>query len=218
MLLTWTTPVVEAEPTSMPALVPGPTDAAVHKFAVESPAPHATEEPALFPPLDPNDPSVSHSKPHARKKDDNHVPRPPNAFILFRASFIKSNHIASSIEGDHSTLSKIIGITWQSMPDEERQFWHGKAKAAQDEHKRKFPGYTFRPHQARAHAAAAPPKRRMREVVPKDPLRCARIAELLVEGKKGADLEHAMAEFDATNVKPVIARFEEPLTARQFRK
>ncbi|KAI0027326.1 high mobility group box domain-containing protein, partial [Vararia minispora EC-137] len=74
-----------------------------------------------------------------------HIPRPPNAFILFRSSFIKSNHISSEVEGDHSTLSKIIGLTWQNMPDEERKFWHGKAKAAQEDHKRKFPNYAFRP-------------------------------------------------------------------------
>lgn len=38
-----------------------------------------------------------------------HIPRPPNAFILFRSAFIKSRKISSEIEGNHSTLSKIIG-------------------------------------------------------------------------------------------------------------
>ncbi|KAI0040869.1 hypothetical protein FA95DRAFT_1466980, partial [Auriscalpium vulgare] len=78
-----------------------------------------------------------------------HIPRPPNAFILFRSSFIKSQHVSTAVETNHSTLSKIIGLTWQNMPHAERQFWHAKAKAAQAEHKRKWPDYAFRPLHAK---------------------------------------------------------------------
>jgi hypothetical protein len=46
---------------------------------------------------------------HAKKRDAGHIPRPPNAFILFRSSFIKSESVPGNIEGNHSTLSKIIG-------------------------------------------------------------------------------------------------------------
>jgi len=38
-----------------------------------------------------------------------YIPRPPNAFILFRSSFIRSEKISGKVEGNHSTLSKIIG-------------------------------------------------------------------------------------------------------------
>lgn len=47
---------------------------------------------------------------HSKKKDSTHIPRPPNAFILFRSSFIKAQHIPEKIEGNHSALSKIIGV------------------------------------------------------------------------------------------------------------
>ncbi|EEB91736.1 hypothetical protein MPER_09858 [Moniliophthora perniciosa FA553] len=40
---------------------------------------------------------------------DGYIPRPPNAFILFRSSFIRSQKISGKVEGNHSTLSKIIG-------------------------------------------------------------------------------------------------------------
>ena len=46
---------------------------------------------------------------HAKKREVGHIPRPPNAFILFRSSFIKSESVPGNIEGNHSTLSKIIG-------------------------------------------------------------------------------------------------------------
>ena len=46
---------------------------------------------------------------HAKKRDASYIPRPPNAFILFRSSFIRAQHIPGAIEGNHSALSKIIG-------------------------------------------------------------------------------------------------------------
>ena len=57
-------------------------------------------------------PRISATKPsHAKKREVGHIPRPPNAFILFRSSFIKSESVPGNIEGNHSTLSKIIGVS-----------------------------------------------------------------------------------------------------------
>jgi hypothetical protein len=103
------------------------------------------------------------------------------------------------------------------MPHEERQFWHSKAKVAQAEHKRKFPDYAFRPSHVKAKGVAAE-KRKVREVGPKDMKRCAKIAQLLVEGKKGADLQAAVEEFDKSHVPTVVTRFDTPITARSFRR
>lgn len=153
---------------------------------------------------------------HSKKKAENHIPRPPNAFILFRSSFIKSQHVSTEVETNHSTLSKIIGLTWQNLPNEERQVWHAKAKAALDDHKRRFPSYAFRPAHTRGKGGTE--KRKVREVGLKDTKRCEKIAELLVEGKKGEDLDAAIQEFDRTHVPEVITRFEAPLTARMYRR
>jgi hypothetical protein len=169
---------------------------------------------------------------HGKKKADDHIPRPPNAFILFRSSFIKSRHVSTEVETNHSTLSKIIGLTWQNMPHEERQFWHGKAKVAQAEHKRKFPDYAFRPSHVKAKGGGGggggigggggggtnAEKRKVREVGPKDMKRCAKIAQLLIEGKKGADLQAAVEEFDKNHVPTIVTRFDTPITARSFRR
>jgi hypothetical protein len=55
-----------------------------------------------------------------RERDASYVPRPPNAFILFRSSFIKSQRVSGRVEGNHSTLSKIVGTafnyTWFPFP------------------------------------------------------------------------------------------------------
>ena len=208
--LTWTAPVEPAMPQHIafaPTMTPG-------TFTEPCSTPEPDTEPSLFPS------TVGVSSPrrpgHGKKKADNHIPRPPNAFILFRSSFIKSQHVSSEVETNHSTLSKIIGITWQNMPHEERQFWHSKAKIAQAEHKRKFPDYAFRPLHLKG--KGTPDKRKVREVGPKDIKRCEKIAELLVEGKKGAELEAAIQEFDRHHIPPIITRFEAPLTARMYRR
>lgn len=154
---------------------------------------------------------------HGKKKPEDYIPRPPNAFILFRSSFIKNQHVSTEVETSHSTLSKIIGITWQNLPNEERQIWHRKAKAALDEHKRKFPQYAFKPLHNRSKGAPGE-KRKVREVGPKDEKRCAKIAELLVNGKKGPELDAAIMEFDKHHVPEIVTRFEAPMTEKMYRR
>ena len=104
---------------------------------------------------------------HAKKRDAGHIPRPPNAFILFRSSFIKSESVPGNIEGNHSTLSKIIGafhpvylsptslchtlthrhigIVWKTLPPAERQLWEKRAVQAQADHRARYPDWRFRP-------------------------------------------------------------------------
>lgn len=178
--------------------------------------PHSSQQEPLFPAFSGS--SGPRNASHNKRKPDNHIPRPPNAFILFRSSFIKSQHVSSEVETNHSTLSKIIGLTWQNLPDAERQVWHAKAKARLDEHKKKFPEYAFRPVHAKSRATGEKEKRKVREVGVKDLKRCAKIAELLVEGKKGSDLDAAIQEFDKTHVPEVVTRFEEPITASAYRR
>ncbi|KAJ6511790.1 hypothetical protein DFH09DRAFT_1374365 [Mycena vulgaris] len=159
---------------------------------------------------------------HSRKQPDGHIPRPPNAFILFRSSFIRSQRVSTEVETSHSTLSKIIGLTWQNLPEDERRVWHAKAREAGEEHRRKFPTYAFRP----AHRRASPgggggdkdARRKVREHGVDDPRRCEKIAELLVEGKHGSELDAAVHEFDRHRVAPVVARFEPPVTATTYRR
>lgn len=174
----------------------------------------ASFEPILFPSSGSGCPTRRPT--HGKKRGEDHIPRPPNAFILFRSSFIKSQHVSTEVETNHSTLSKIIGLTWQNMPPDERQVWHAKAKKALEEHRKKWPQYAFRPSHAKAKGASE--KRKVREVEPKDMKRCAKIAELLVEGKKGADLDAAIQEFDRTHVPELVTRFETPITAGSYRR
>ena len=213
--LTWTTPVEAASP-------PRGIEFAqtITPFTYNDPPTPISDDgssisdSSLFPP---SSDSTAKKPAHSKKKPENHIPRPPNAFILFRSSFIKSQHVSTEVETNHSTLSKIIGLTWSNLPQEERQIWHAKAKAALEEHKRRFPSYAFRPSHTRGKRGGTE-KRKVREVGPKDVKRCEKIASLLVEGMKGDELEAAVQEFDRTHVPEVITRFEAPITARAYRR
>ncbi|KAG8217024.1 hypothetical protein J3R82DRAFT_7340 [Butyriboletus roseoflavus] len=151
---------------------------------------------------------------HGRKRDASYIPRPPNAFILFRSSFIRSQQVPEKVEGNHSTLSKIIGKYWKTLPREEREVWEAKALVAQAEHRKRYPDWRFRPGanalaklkvkdgpQASNRKRATQPGRKVKG----DPAgkkaksgdeRCAIIADLLVEGKTGIDLEDAVRRWE----------------------
>jgi hypothetical protein len=153
--------------------------------------------------------NISKNRRHGRKRDSNHITRPPNKFILYRSWFIRNRVISTRIETNHSKLSKIIGKSWRDLPEQEKQEWDSKARAVNAEHMQKFPKYVFSPQK--------PKKKKVqkRNVVPKDTERCVKIAQYLTEGKKGSDLETAVEIFDRSRV-PTI-RFNEPITACTFR-
>ena len=181
-------------------------------FTEDTPPPLQPSAAYIFPPEE--EPFANENPKPRGRKGSGYIPRPPNAFILFRSSFIKSQHVTSEVETNHSTLSKIIGMTWQNLPNCERQAWHMKAKEAQEEHKRKWPQYSFRPVTNKAQKK----KRRVRETEPKDIKRCEKIVELLCNGKKGDELKYAVKDFDKSHVPEFVTRFEAPITERAYRR
>lgn len=52
---------------------------------------------------------MSHTRGHGKRRDPSYIPRPSNAFILFRSAFIRDRKVSDKVEGNHSSLSKIIG-------------------------------------------------------------------------------------------------------------
>ncbi|KAF8124564.1 high mobility group box domain-containing protein, partial [Boletus edulis] len=74
-----------------------------------------------------------------------YIPRPPNAFMLFRADFVRQKHVPGLIETNHDSPSKIIGDCWRSLPLEEKRVWEIKAKQEKEAHSKRYPGYRFKP-------------------------------------------------------------------------
>ncbi|KAF4620560.1 hypothetical protein D9613_001106 [Agrocybe pediades] len=116
-----------------------------------SPQPSSSLASSPVSPLSPEDMTTppasgpTRSRPHGKRRDPSYIPRPPNAFILFRCAFVKEQAIPGKVEGNHSKLSKIIGHYWKTLAPEEREKWEAKAVLAQEEHRALYPDWRFRP-------------------------------------------------------------------------
>lgn len=104
-------------------------------------------------PLEP--PPGKRKKRHGRKMSADHIPRPRNAFILFRSHAITSGLIPRSIGvKDHKNISQIVGGVWRGLSDTERQHWEQLAEEEKRRHLAKYPGYSYKPKQKETPRAA----------------------------------------------------------------
>lgn len=100
---------------------------------------------------------------------------------------------------------------WKTLPREEREQWEAKAVIAQAEHRKRYPDWRFRPganamaklkvkdgpgtsKRKGSHSRKGRDDAEFNEKSKEK--RCAKIANLLVEGKKGLDLEAAVKEWE----------------------
>ncbi|KDR73398.1 hypothetical protein GALMADRAFT_252018 [Galerina marginata CBS 339.88] len=148
--------------------------------------------------------------PPGKRPSQGYIPRPPNAFMLFRAAFVKQRHVPGSIETNHRSLSKIIGNCWRQLPLEEKKIWEKRAKEEKAAHKVRFPDYRFRPVHNKNKAATAPSAKssgkadgRTKErqaTTAEEEQRCEDISTLILEGKAGDELEAAIRHLDRARV------------------
>ncbi|THH18118.1 hypothetical protein EW146_g2819 [Bondarzewia mesenterica] len=95
----------------------------------------------------------------ALRKKDAHIPRPPNAFIIFRrlhSTAIKEQLVASSravgegadVENSNiaqAALSKTASTLWRAMSREEQQPYYNLAEVEKQEHATLYPDYQYAP-------------------------------------------------------------------------
>ncbi|KIY73719.1 hypothetical protein CYLTODRAFT_448694 [Cylindrobasidium torrendii FP15055 ss-10] len=77
------------------------------------------------------------------------IPRPPNAFMLFRSHCIKTirEKAAKEKTGEkrQQVFSRVAGEAWHMLEADEREEWTRRATDALHAHQRKYPGYKFTP-------------------------------------------------------------------------
>ncbi|KAL1741548.1 hypothetical protein HDZ31DRAFT_45193 [Schizophyllum fasciatum] len=152
---------------------------------------------------------------HQRKRSVNHIPRPPNAFIIFRSSFIKAHKVSKAIENSHANLSKIVAVAWKQLPPAERTYWYGRAADATKEHHLRFPDYQFQPRHLPNFMGG---KRQVRDMAPIDEERIQKITDLIAEGLTDDALDKELQAWESSRVRPAVMRFEPPVTASAFRR
>lgn len=149
---------------------------------------------------------IPFSRGYSRNKDPDHVPRPRNAFMLFRSAFAAAQNIGTNIEHDNRHITRIIAHCWNRLSESEKQVWRNKAATEKAIHAMKYPNYRFHP----IVRAQKPAKRKVRRNGTEDKRRCKQVAELLLAGKHGEDLEVAVKEIDDSLKVPVSGTSSEP--------
>lgn len=102
---------------------------------------------------------------HAKKKPASYIPRPKNAFIIFRTMYSKWNSMLPRAQDpenphaqlaitDHRALSKAAGDAWRRMTEEQKAPYKELADADKAQHKINYPDYKYSPGER------APPYRR----------------------------------------------------------
>ncbi|KAG1903020.1 uncharacterized protein F5891DRAFT_112246 [Suillus fuscotomentosus] len=164
---------------------------------LSSPTPESSSPTTqLFPPSELPPTTTRRRVPPGKRRSLGYIPRPPNAFMLFRADFVRQKHVPGSIETNHGSLSKIIGNCWRALPLEEKRVWEIKAKHAKAEHKARYPEYRFRP----VHNKNKEKKKEKATPTAEDERRCEEVAQLLLDGMKGDQLAAAIRKLDENKV------------------
>ncbi|KAG7090795.1 hypothetical protein E1B28_009879 [Marasmius oreades] len=150
-------------------------------------SPHIPHLPAEFPST-PSSSDRRHSplprSSHPRKSNE-HVPRPPNSFMLFRSGFwARQKH--NPTERDHREISRMAAIAWNNLSETEKDHWRELAAIRKADHARQYPEYKYAPtsrRKSRTQKKKAP-RNNQREVA-----RCQQLAEHLMSGRSFDGLE-----------------------------
>ncbi|KAG8993954.1 hypothetical protein FRB90_000567 [Tulasnella sp. 427] len=122
---------------------------------------------AMSPPADQSAQSRKRTS-HSRKLPVDHIPRPPNAFILFRTNFVAEAKLTKGTEADHRNISKIAGAVWRSLLPDEKLKWHNKALEEKEAHRKKYPNYRYTPVARRENVSRRMVKQKLWEGVDSD--------------------------------------------------
>ncbi|KAJ7693550.1 hypothetical protein B0H17DRAFT_1132358 [Mycena rosella] len=83
---------------------------------------------------------------HARQKPDDHIPRPPNPFIVFRSEYcVWNKQLDAAAVRDHRLVSKLAGQAWAALDGAARQKYVDLAHEKKLLHAIQYPGYTYAP-------------------------------------------------------------------------
>ncbi|KAG5642503.1 hypothetical protein DXG03_002700 [Asterophora parasitica] len=174
-------------------LSPAEFDTTVYQYS-EGPSSSDSLPPSPLHGEGPAPSSLRAKKPMTRLRSGNRVPRPRNAFMIFRSEFWADSKISKTVERDHRHISRIIGHCWNQLPEDEKDVWRRKAEEEKVEHAKRYPGYRFSPNTRTKQVVRRNVKRNGEDEL----LRCKQVAELLLAGKAGKELDVAVKTIDTS--------------------
>jgi hypothetical protein len=112
--------------------------------------------------------------------------------IYPRSELCASGKISKKVEGDNRHISITAAAVWKAFSDEEKKPYHIMAELEKLEHRRMYPNYRFTP----TVRATKPLKRKVHRNGAKDIERSRQVAQLILAGKAGDELEEAVRTLD----------------------
>ncbi|KAJ6604151.1 hypothetical protein DFH09DRAFT_1067907 [Mycena vulgaris] len=108
---------------------------------IASPAPQSRSASLIVPPPPPP------SRPsHARQRPEDHIPRPPNPFIVFRSDYcVWNRQLDSGAVRDHRLVSKLAGQAWAALDSASRKKYEDLAREKKRLHAIQYPDYAYAP-------------------------------------------------------------------------
>ncbi|KAL4075318.1 hypothetical protein V8B97DRAFT_2004873 [Scleroderma yunnanense] len=95
-----------------------------------------------------------------RSRDPSWIPRPRNAFIIFRCDYSREHAAQTSQESDEQSLSKTLSKraaeAWKQLCAAEKDKYRHLADREREEHARIYPNYRFRPMRRQALGSKKP--------------------------------------------------------------
>ena len=79
-----------------------------------------------------------------RSRSKAHIPRPPNAFMLFRAEKVNAE-LPRDLPHRQQTVSAVAGQCWNMLTEQEKGEWHARARDMLKKHMERYADYKFSP-------------------------------------------------------------------------
>lgn len=101
--------------------------------------------------------SDSHSELNSSHVQDNNwpkskscyrIPRPPNAFMIFANEWRRKLAYQHPMESNKE-ISVRLGMMWKNLNSDTKEGYYTASRKADEDHKRKYPGYYYSPKEAR---------------------------------------------------------------------
>ncbi|KAG1716799.1 hypothetical protein ID866_397 [Astraeus odoratus] len=127
---------------------------------------------------------------HTRNRKKGHIPRPPNAFMVFR-SWLWNEDNLKNVERDNRNVSRIAGRYWNELSEEGRAPFRKMAEEAKARHAQLYPEYRYAPVFRKANKSA---QRRAKRSSEDENARCKKVANLLLGGVQSSELAKYLDE------------------------
>ncbi|KAH8834930.1 hypothetical protein DL96DRAFT_1701944 [Flagelloscypha sp. PMI_526] len=91
------------------------------------------------------------------------IPRPPNAFLIYRSEFWQIEKAKSDNgERSHREISKLAGASWKTLSEDDQRPYRLRAAEIKLEHKKQYPGYVYNPNRTGGRASTTRTKQVVR--------------------------------------------------------